>query len=187
MKFRTVACSDDAAEAEAAVAERRHQVDPDRFVHEYQDRPRHLRHADRQSAGQMRPASDESPRPARLPMRPAIGSTRSRRAGCGPICGWRGSTGRSAPGCCCCRAGGRRRSPPSPRMRRGAQSLASRAVLHRRFRHARRRLHLERHRRPRSRRQRRAHALAARSRPARSASRKRRCFWSCKRWSALRC
>ena len=38
---------------------------------------------------------------------------------------------------------------------------ASRSVLHRRLRHARRRLHLERHRRPRSRRRRRAHPLAA--------------------------
>ena len=42
-----------------------------------------------------------------------------------------------------------------------AEPRASRAVLRRRVRHARRRLHLERHRRSRSRRQRRADALAA--------------------------
>ena len=53
-----------------------------------------------------------------------------------------------------------RRSPPS-RAGAPAQSLAHRAVLHRRLRHARRRLHLERHRRSRPRRRRRAHALAA--------------------------
>ena len=45
--------------------------------------------------------------------------------------------------------------------RTAGQHLARRAVLHRRLRHARRRLHLERHRRPRSRRHGRAHALAA--------------------------
>ena len=42
-----------------------------------------------------------------------------------------------------------------------SRSLACRAVFHRRIRHARRRLHLERYHRPRSRRQGRAHALAA--------------------------
>ena len=53
----------------------------------------------------------------------------------------------------------------SARARRGScrqagRSLARDPVLHRRLRHARRRLHLERHRRPRSRRPRRAHAIA---------------------------
>ena len=94
-------------------------------------------------------------------MRPAIGSIRSRRPGPVPTFGSPGSIARSAPGFCCCPAGGRRRSPRLPRTRAAPNLSASRAVLYRRLRHARRRLHLERHRRPRPRRQRRAHALAA--------------------------
>ena len=45
----------------------------------------------------------------------------------------------------------------------GPSAHPYRALLYRRIRHARRRLHLERHRRPRSRRQRRAHTFAAHS------------------------
>ena len=62
--------------------------------------------------------------------------------------------------------------------RRAGQRLARRAVLHRRLRDARRRLHLERHRRPRSRRHGRAHALAADSVGAGERARRRRSSWS---------
>ena len=49
------------------------------------------------------------------------------RAGerCGPISAWRGSTGRSAPGCCCFRAGGGSRSRPAAGPT-GASSCSSR-------------------------------------------------------------
>ena len=71
----------------------------------------------------------EIARPDRSPMRPAIGSTVSRRPGRGPICGSPASTGRSAPGCCCCRAGGRRRSPRSPRTPSDVASLLAHPLL----------------------------------------------------------
>ena len=51
-----------------------------------------------------------SPRPIRQNLPPmhrmATGSTVWPRPPCGPGCGCRGWTGRSAPGCCCCPAGG---------------------------------------------------------------------------------
>ena len=72
---------------------------------------------------------------------------------------------------------GRRASP-------GAEPRASRPVLHRRLRHARRRLHLERHRRPRSRRAASSARARGRSRPGRSASCGPRASSSCKRCRA---
>ena len=110
----------------------------------------------------------------------------ARRHGRGPICGSPASTGRSAPGCCCCPAGGRAGLAAVP-ARRAGQCLARAAVLRRRLRHARRRLHLERHRRSRPRRPGRAHALAAD--PLRAGERRRRPrrSWCCRRWSGSRC
>ena len=58
VKFKTMACSDAPRRAtEAADAERRHQDAEGRFGDQYQDRPRHFRHFDRQSAGAMNPAA----------------------------------------------------------------------------------------------------------------------------------
>ena len=49
-----------------------------------------------------------------------LGRSLAARRGCGPMRGWRGSTGRSAPGCCCFPAGGASRWPrdagPIPRL-----------------------------------------------------------------------
>ena len=85
----------------------------------------------------------------------------------GPMRGWRGSTGRSAPGCCCSPAGGRsrwRRSRALARSLAADALFALGAVVD-----ARRRLHRQRHRRPRHRRQGRAHRDPAARRRARSA------------------
>ena len=114
---------------------------------------RHLRHPDRQSAGAMTDGAgrvadstgnwvDGSPRlgaslPAARPPRPA---DRLLAAADAVLV-----------------VGGARRD----RRRQQRRSLARRAVLRRRLRHARRGLHLERHRRPRPRCAGRAHALAA--------------------------
>ncbi len=118
LKFRTLACSRAPPQAETAVAQRRHQ-DADRSIRQRIPRPAAalstrspaIRWRDEPAAS----LAQSARRPVRSPTRPAIGSTRSRRPGCALICGWPGSTVRSAPGFCCCRAGGRRRLPRSPR------------------------------------------------------------------------
>ena len=143
------------AAAASAHSERRDRHADARYREEHQDQYRHLRHADRQSAGQM-----------------------SRRGRLGRRCDRQLGRYARAGLVAAVSAAGAARSADRllafahsvlvvVRARRGRRSCARakpfayRAVLHRRLRHARRRLHLERHRRSRSRRRGRTHALAA--------------------------